>query len=64
MALLVGPRGVLVYNDGYAAICDERHPSALGASVLDVWPEATIPGHGSARECLGRVRGQAIERIG
>ena len=34
------------------------------APLLDVWPEATIPGHGSARECLARVKDQAIERIG
>jgi 2-amino-4-hydroxy-6-hydroxymethyldihydropteridine diphosphokinase len=34
------------------------------APLLDVWPDATIPGHGSARECLARVRDQAIERIG
>jgi 2-amino-4-hydroxy-6-hydroxymethyldihydropteridine diphosphokinase len=34
------------------------------APLLDVWPDATIPGHGSARECLARVKDQAIERIG
>ena len=34
------------------------------APLLDVWPDATIPGHGPARECLARVRDQAIERIG
>jgi len=39
-ALLWGPQGTLVYNDGYAAICGARHPRALGMSVFDVWPEA------------------------
>lgn len=34
------------------------------APLLDVWPDAAIPGHGSARECLARVKDQAIERIG
>jgi 2-amino-4-hydroxy-6-hydroxymethyldihydropteridine diphosphokinase len=34
------------------------------APLLEVWPDATIPGHGSARECLPRVKDQAIERIG
>ena len=34
------------------------------APLLEVWPNATIPGHGSARECLARVTDQAIERIG
>src|SRR5512140_3741105 len=33
------------------------------APLLDVWPDATIPGHGKARECLARVNDQAIERI-
>jgi 2-amino-4-hydroxy-6-hydroxymethyldihydropteridine diphosphokinase len=32
--------------------------------LLDVWPDATIPGRGPARECLARVKDQAIERIG
>lgn len=40
MALLWGPDGVLLYNDGYAEICGPRHPAALGAKLLDVWPEA------------------------
>ena len=34
------------------------------APLVDVWPDATIPGHGTARECLARVQDQAIERIG
>jgi len=34
------------------------------APLVDVWPDATIPGHGTARECLAQVGGQAIERIG
>jgi len=34
------------------------------APLVDVWPDAVIPGHGTARECLARVAGQAIERIG
>ncbi|QNM84088.1 PAS domain-containing protein [Sphingomonas sabuli] len=39
-ALLWGPQGILVYNDGYAAVCGPRHPEALGQSALEVWPEA------------------------
>jgi 2-amino-4-hydroxy-6-hydroxymethyldihydropteridine diphosphokinase len=34
------------------------------APLLDVWPDAAIPGHGSARDCLAGVKDQAIERIG
>lgn len=39
MAVLWGFEGILIYNDGYAEICGRRHPAALGAGVLDVWPE-------------------------
>ena len=40
MALLWGEHGILIYNDGYAAILGNKHPSALGCAVRDVWPEA------------------------
>lgn len=39
-ALLWGKEGILIYNDGYAEICGQRHPRVLGAAVLDAWPEA------------------------
>src|SRR4249919_141877 len=39
IALLVGPDGVMLYNDGYAAVARQRHPGALGAKVLECWPE-------------------------
>ncbi|WP_066775659.1 PAS domain S-box protein, partial [Sphingomonas sp. CCH5-D11] len=35
-----GGDGILLYNDGYAEVCGPRHPEALGASALEVWPEA------------------------
>jgi len=70
-----GPRtldlDVILYG---GAVIDEPglcvpHPRAherafVLAPLLDVWPDATIPGHGTARECLARVQDQAIERIG
>ncbi|USI71435.1 PAS domain S-box protein [Sphingomonas morindae] len=37
---LWGPRGIAVYNQGYADVCGPRHPAALGRSVLESWPEA------------------------
>lgn len=40
MALIWGSEGLLVYNDGYAQVCGSKHPAALGARLLDVWPEA------------------------
>lgn len=41
VALLLGPDGVMIYNDGYAGIAlgRGRHPACLGASVLTAWPE-------------------------
>jgi PAS domain S-box-containing protein len=36
---LWGPDGVLIYNDGYADFAGARHPSLLGAEVLEAWPE-------------------------
>ena len=39
-ALLWGPDGILLYNEGYAIVCGDKHPTALGAPVSDVWPEA------------------------
>jgi hypothetical protein len=40
MVVLWGAEGILIYNDGYAAVCGPRHPEALGGKVLEVWPEA------------------------
>ncbi|PZU12642.1 MAG: histidine kinase [Sphingobium sp.] len=40
MVLLWGAEGLLIYNEGYAAVCGPRHPDALGGKLLDVWPEA------------------------
>ncbi|BBE70722.1 PAS domain-containing protein [Oharaeibacter diazotrophicus] len=41
MVLLWGADGVMIYNDGYARICGERHPRIFGSKVLDAWPEAS-----------------------
>lgn len=39
MVLLCGRDGVLVYNDGYAAIAGGRHPGCYGQPVARAWPE-------------------------
>lgn len=39
MATLWGPAGVMIYNDSYAAIAGDRHPSIFGADVCQGWPE-------------------------
>lgn len=38
-AILWGREGILLYNAGYAVVCGERHPRALGCPLLEVWPE-------------------------
>lgn len=37
--LMWGPGHVMIYNDIYAKIAGEKHPSALGSNVAEVWPE-------------------------
>ncbi|MFJ1466842.1 hybrid sensor histidine kinase/response regulator [Massilia orientalis] len=39
-ALLWGEAGTLIYNDGYAVICGDRHPHILGGPLRAAWPEA------------------------
>lgn len=39
MCLLVGRKGVMIYNDAYCEIAGSRHPGCLGTSVFDSWPE-------------------------
>jgi 2-amino-4-hydroxy-6-hydroxymethyldihydropteridine diphosphokinase len=57
--------GVTIDEPGLCVPHPRAHERAFVlAPLLDVWPDATIPGHGSARECLARVKDQAIERIG
>jgi serine phosphatase RsbU (regulator of sigma subunit) len=40
VTLLIGPEFVMVYNDAYAELIDDKHPAALGARAHDVFPEA------------------------
>jgi hypothetical protein len=37
MLLMWGPELVMVYNGAYAPTLGERHPTALGQRVPDVW---------------------------
>ena len=39
MCLLIGRKGVMIYNDAYRDIAGGRHPDCLGTSVFDSWPE-------------------------
>jgi 2-amino-4-hydroxy-6-hydroxymethyldihydropteridine diphosphokinase len=70
----IGPRtldlDIVLYGD---AVIDEPgltvpHPRAherafVLAPLLDVWPDASIPGRGKAAEWLARTSGQQIERM-
>ena len=40
MTLLWGPEFVLVYNDAYAPVIGDKHPSALGMPAEQAFPEA------------------------
>jgi PAS domain S-box-containing protein len=39
MVMLMGTKGVLVYNDAYAEFAGQRHPGVLGKEVSAAWPE-------------------------
>jgi 2-amino-4-hydroxy-6-hydroxymethyldihydropteridine diphosphokinase len=69
-----GPRtldlDIILYGDetvaepGLAIPHPRAHERAFVlAPLVDVWPDARIPGHGRASELLAGVRGQAIERL-
>jgi len=52
MTLLWGEPGILLYNDAYAVIAGAKHPSILGSSVFDAWPEQ-VEFH---RDLMARLR--------
>lgn len=39
MVMLVGPEGILIYNDAYADFAGNRHPEIFGMPVAEAWPE-------------------------
>lgn len=39
MFIAWGPERTLLYNSSYAAILDDKHPSAMGCDFLEVWAE-------------------------
>jgi len=39
MALHWGVEGVMIYNEAYADLSGDRHPSILGKPVIEAWPE-------------------------
>ena len=41
--IVAGPERICIYNDSYAQILGVKHPAALGAPAVDVWPEIWEP---------------------
>jgi PAS domain S-box-containing protein len=39
MVMMIGPDGVLVYNDSYARFAGDRHPAIFGMPAVAAWPE-------------------------
>jgi PAS domain S-box-containing protein len=39
MVMLIGPDGILVYNQAYAEFAGNRHPAIFGLPVTEAWPE-------------------------
>jgi PAS domain S-box-containing protein len=39
MVMMVGPQGILIYNNGYAEFAGQRHPQIFGMPTLEAWPE-------------------------
>lgn len=61
MAMLVGPDGILLYNNGYAEFAGGRHPEIFGLPAVDAWPEVAD----FNRENIARgLRGEGVNMIG
>jgi PAS domain S-box-containing protein len=52
MAMLWGPEGVMIYNDGYAKIAGMRHPAIFGSKVREAWSEAADFNDNVMKTCL------------
>lgn len=39
MVILWGEDGIMLYNDAYAQVAQQRHPALLGMEIRDAWPE-------------------------
>lgn len=39
MVMLIGPDGILIYNQAYAEFAGNRHPAIFGQPAVEAWPE-------------------------
>lgn len=39
MVMLIGPDGILLYNNAYAEFAGNRHPAIFGMPAVEAWPE-------------------------
>ena len=39
MVMLIGPDGILIYNNAYAEFAGSRHPEIFGLPATEAWPE-------------------------
>jgi PAS domain S-box-containing protein len=52
MVTMWGAEGLMIYNDGYAAIAAERHPQQLGVPVRESWPDEADFNDNVMRVCM------------
>jgi PAS domain S-box-containing protein len=62
MALYWGPELHLIYNDGWSAFLQARHPDALGRPAREVWPELWASIEGQFRQVLETGRPLSFRR--
>jgi PAS domain S-box-containing protein len=40
--LIIGSERVLFYNEAYAEICGDKHPGALGQTIVEAWGDVSV----------------------
>ncbi|WDR06351.1 PAS domain-containing protein [Devosia rhodophyticola] len=57
MVVLLGPEGILIYNDAYAKFAGDRHPEIFGRPAMDAWPEVA---DFNRERIAGGLRGETL----
>ena len=61
--LMWGDDNRMLYNDGYAEICGQRHPAAFGATAREMWPEVWDWNRDVVRACGGPEGVEGVWRM-